>query len=475
MSTEILLEDKKKEANYFKNFNFLKFKKILLPLAIIILLLVIKQFIINNFNITKSGGLGLAGILTPFVELPIWAKTINMIIDLLIMVAILCWEAVYEKKYDKIKIVLLLGLPSTVFFIIKAYSGFYDFVVSSPFPLALISILSYFPSYALYGAFRGKILYGKKISILGYLIGLIALINIDALYQKLVSIVLIDELGSSIYSYGTSIIMVFIPLSFFYFIFLLDAGFSFKNFTKMPPASFLTRNKFTLHFVILFTFLISLHLNFTENFSVSWFTNIDASILDVLGALNSFIHVIFQIVFVYLLFSQLLLLQLTALRRRPLWIYLFSFVPVINLFTLVFYFRKRTPLTNNEFLEIEYTDEQNRSYLQLFILILVSTYGIYKFIGLGLDRENLIYIISGFIVLYILILYFRIGVWIALALLGLATIFCLYRDLTTGLYYACVFSYGAMGLYNLHISIFWKAEEWDEIQETIIPENIQQA
>lgn len=473
MNTEILLDDQKKEANYFYHFNFTKFKKILLPLAIIALLLVIKQFIINNFNISKSGGVGLLGILTPFIELPIWARSLNMIIDMLILAITLCWEAVYEKKRDKIKIMLLLGLPSAIFVIIKAYPSSYDLVISNPFSLTLISILSYFPSYALYGAFRRKILYGKKISLLGYLIGLIAIVNINALYQKLASLLLIDEFSTSFYSYGTSITTVFIPLSFFYFIFLADAGFSFKNFTKMPSASLLTNNQFTIHFVILFTYLIALHFNFTEKFPQD-FKDINFRILSILNALIDFIHIIFQLTFIYLLFSQLLLVQLTALRRRPLWIYLFSFVPVINLFPLLFYFRKRTPLTNTEFLEIDDTERQNRSYLQLFILLLVSAYGIYKFIGFGLSRENLIYLIAAFVALYVVILYFRIGVWIALALLGLTTIFALYQDLPTGLYYTCICSYGAIGLYNLHIALFWTAEEWDEIEEKIIPENIQE-
>ncbi|WP_431243435.1 hypothetical protein ACQ9BO_01955 [Flavobacterium sp. P21] len=83
--------------------------------------------------------------------------------------------------------------------------------------------------------------------------------------------------------------------------------------------------------------------------------------------------------------------------------------------------------------------------------------------------------IAIFVALYILILYVRIGVRIVLALLGFIAVFALYQDLPTGLYYTCLITYAAIGLYNLHIALFWTAEEWDEIEENSVTENTQDA
>lgn len=42
-------------------------------------------------------------------------------------------------------------------------------------------------------------------------------------------------------------------------------------------------------------------------------------------------------------------------------------------------------------------------------------------------------------------------------------IYFLFQDVPTGLYYTCVLIYGAIGLYNVHIALFWKAEEWGRV------------
>ncbi|MHC0439478.1 hypothetical protein [Flavobacterium sp. 3-210] len=470
MNTEILLDKPEEKTNYFYNFNFLKFKKIFYPLAIATLLFIIKQFITNNFYISQSsrgpGMLDLIDTINSAKELPIWAEIINKFVDILIMVVLLCWEAVYEKKYDKIKFVLLLCLPSIVLNTLHFYTNF-DNSETSEFILSIFFIINFFPTYALYGALRGKILYGKNLSLTGYFIGLISIVSISTIYEKIGSLILINDFLISIYSYGNALIKVFSPLSFFYFLFLSDAGFSFKNFIKMPAVSLLTSKKITIHFTILFTSLLALHLNFTENFSQHWFGDLNSRFSIILYSIFEFFRIILQIAFVYLLFSQLLLLQLGALRRRPLWIYLFSFIPIINVIPLFFFFQKSTPLTNTEYFEMEDNEQRNKSLLQFFILFLASVYGIYKFIGLGLSRENLIYLILTVISLYILILYFRIGVWIVLTLLSIATIFFLFQDMPTSLYYTCVLLYGGIGLYNLHIALFWTAKEWDEIDENI--------
>ncbi|MRX69250.1 hypothetical protein SAMN06265349_10463 [Flavobacterium resistens] len=477
MNTEILLDKPEERTNYFYNFNFSKFKTILYPLAIVAFLFIIKQFIINNFHIPGMPGMmGLLGAFDSFnsaKELPIWAEIINRFIDILILVIMLCWEAVYEKKYDKIKFILLICLPSIVLNTLHFYTNLGKSETSESI-LSIFFIINFFPTYALYGALRGKILYGKKLSLIGYFIGLICIVSISTIYQKIGSSILVNDFYISIYSYGSALVKVFSPLSFFYFLFLSDAGFSFKNFIKMPSVSLLSNKSFTIHFTILFTSLLALHLNFTENFSEHWFGDLNSRLSIIVYSIFEFLSIILQIAFVYLLFSQLLLLQLTALRRRPLWIYLFSFIPVINLIPLVFFFRKSIPLTNTEYFEMEDNEQRNRSLLQFFILFLASVYGIYKFIGLGLSRENLIYLILTFISLYILILYIRIGVWIAFTLLSIATIFFLFQDMPTSLYYTCVLFYGGIGLYNLHIALFWKAKEWDEIDENIVTQNTEE-
>lgn len=468
MNTETVLDHQKDESNYFNDFNFSKFKKILLPLAFIALLFIIKQFITNHFNTSKLGGPGLLGMFEPFTELPFWVKTVNLLFDILITFTILCWEAIYLKKYDKIKFIVLLALPSIGIDTVIAYSDLYESVLKSPFFLPFI-ILSYFHCYVLYGALRGKILFGEKINFMGFLIGMIGLVSINQLYQKVGSVVFLSsDFLAPLYSYGMILTRVFVPLSFFYFLFLADAGLSFKNFKRMPSAILLTKKKFTIHFIFLFTSLLSVYIYSTEYFSPSSFEFMPSSAQSIIGNLYNLFRTITQITFAYLLFSQLLLLQLTALRRRPLWIYLLSFAPVINLFTLLFYFRKRTPLTDSEFLEIEDIEQQNRSYLQIFILLLSSAYAIKRFIELGLSRENLIYVIAIFAALYILILYVRIGIRIVLALLGFIALFTLYLDLPNGLYYTCLITYAAIGLYNLHIALFWTAEEWNEIEENSI-------
>ncbi|WP_431243434.1 hypothetical protein ACQ9BO_01950 [Flavobacterium sp. P21] len=191
MNTEILL-DEQKEANYFYHFNFLKFKKILLPLAFIAFLFIIKQFITNHFNTSKLGGPGLLGMYEPFTELPFWVKTVNLLFDILITFTILCWEAIYLKKYDKIKFIVLLALPSIGIDTVVAYSNLYETVLKSSFFLPFM-ILSYFHCYVLYGALRRKILYGEKISLIGFLIGMIGLVSINQLYQKVGSVVLLSS------------------------------------------------------------------------------------------------------------------------------------------------------------------------------------------------------------------------------------------------------------------------------------------
>jgi hypothetical protein len=476
MNNQIVLNELNEETNYFYHFNFSKFKNILYPLAIVAFLFIIRQFITNNFYISRPGGYGMLELFDPLnsaKELPIWAEILNGFIGILITIIMLCWEAVYEKKYDKIKFVLLICLPYATLYVINVYSNFYG--SGTPKSLSTIYfIMSFFPTYALYGALRGKILYGKKLSLIGYLIGIIAIVSISPIYQKLGSLMLKNDLLTPVYSYGSAVSNVFIPLSFFYFIFLSDAGFSFKNFIKMPSASFITNKKFTAHFIILSTSLFALHLNFTENFSQHWFGDMNSRFEIIFYSIFEFFRIIFQVAFVYLLFSQLLLLQLTALRRRPLWIYFFSFIPVINLIPLFLFFRKSIPLSNVEYLEMEDKEQQNRSFLQLFILFFATVYGIYKFIAIGLSRENLIYLILAVILLYIFILYFKIGIWIAFGLLGIMAIYFLYQDMPTGLYYTCALIYGAIGLYNLHIALFWTAEEWDKIEESITTESIEE-
>ncbi|WPO79998.1 hypothetical protein [Flavobacterium sp. KACC 22761] len=474
MNTEISLDKPKEEQNYFYHFNFSKFKKIVPALVIITFLLILKQFIANNFYIPHSNPLlDSLNLINAPKQLPPWAEILDIIINIMIMIVAVCWEAVSEKKYDKIKYLLLLCLPSIFSQIIAIYSDINETFTKSSF-FWIYFILNYLPYFATYGAFRGKILYGKKVSLLGYFIGLFVLVSISALYQKLGSVLLFNDFFIPILSYGMALTKVIILLSFFYFIFLADAGFSFKNFIKLPPTVLLTNKKFTAHFIFLFTFLFANYLNFKENFSESWFRDLSLNFLSIYNTIYSLIYIIAQIAVVYLLFSQLLLLQLSALRRRPLWIYLISFMPIVNLFPLLLFFRKSKPLNSADFSEMEEIEDQRKSYLQLFILLFSTAYAIYRFIGLGLSRENLIYLISAFLVLYIVILYFRIGVWIALALLGLTTVFVLYQDLPTGLYYTCIFSYGAIGLYNLHISLFWTAEEWEKIDENIVTENIQE-
>lgn len=475
MNNKIVLNELNEETNYFYYFNFSKFKNILYPLAIAAFLFIIRQFITNNFYISRPGGYGMLELLDPLnsaKELPIWAEILNKFIGILIMIIILCWETIYEKKYDKIKFILPLFLPSLGLDILHVYSMFNKSETPNSFS-NLYFIISFFPMYALYGAFRGKILYGKKISLIGYFIGIIAIVSISPIYQKLGSLMLKNDLLIPIYSYGSAVSNVFIPLSFFYFIFLSDAGFSFKNFIKMPSASFITNKKFTAHFIILSTSLFALHLNFTENFSQHWFGDMNSRFEIIFYSMFEFFRVILQVAFVYLLFSQLLLLQLSVLRRRPLWIYFFSFIPVINLIPLFLFFRKRLPLSNAEYLDMEDKEQQNRSFLQLFILFFATVYCIYKFIAIGLSRENLIYMILAVILLYIFILYFKIGIWITFALFGITAIYFLSQDMPTGLYYTCVLIYGAIGLYNLHIALFWTAEEWDKIDENIITESIE--
>jgi hypothetical protein len=472
-----LLNKPKEDINYFYNFNFLKFKKILFPLAIVALLFIIKQIITNNFNTITHQNIGMLGMLNSFSQpskLPLWAETINMIIEILIMMVIILWEAVDEKKYDKIKIILLLSLPSIASDLILTYSDIYNSPSSSSFS-SFFFLFRYLNYYALYGAFRGKILYDKKLSLMGYIIGLLALISINTLYQKIDSVLPISDFTTSLYSYGQTLIRLFIPLSFFYFLFLSDAGFSFKGFIKMPSITLLTSKKFTAHFLFLFTSLLSVHLYFTDQFSIYWFQNMTASIGSIVSSLYQVVYIIFKIVFVYLLFSQLLLSQLGALGRRPLWIYMLSFIPVVNLFSLVFFYRNNVSLvgTDGYTEDIEQKEDRNRLFLQLFILSLVTLYAIYKFRALDISGQNLTLMISAIVVLYIFILFHRIGVWIAIGLLGIAVLFFLFQDIPTGFYYLAVLSYGAIGLYNLHITLFWQAEEYDSIPEnTETEENV---
>lgn len=93
---------------------------------------------------------------------------------------------------------------------------------------------------------------------------------------------------------------------------------------------------------------------------------------------------------------------------------------------------------------------------------------------LGLSRQNLILLIGIVILFYIFLLFLRIGIWIMLGLTGIAMIFFLLQDIPSGLYYLVLLSYGAIGLYNLHIALFWTAEEWDEIDENITTQNIEE-
>lgn len=115
MNNKIVLNELNEETNYFYYFNFSKFKNILYPLAIAAFLFIIRQFITNNFYISRPGRYGMLELLDPLnsaKELPIWAEILNKFIGILIMIIILCWETIYEKKYDKIKFILLLFLPS---------------------------------------------------------------------------------------------------------------------------------------------------------------------------------------------------------------------------------------------------------------------------------------------------------------------------------------------------------------------------
>lgn len=477
MNTENLLNQPEEEINYFYHFNFSKFKAVTFPLAIIALLLIIKQFVTNNFSISHGGGAGLLGMLTPFrgpQSLPMWANILNTIIDILTLIITLCWEAFNEKKFDKLKYILLLCLPAILSNIISTFSDLRESYDNSSFFIIYV-LLGYLQPYALYGALRGKILYGKKISFLGYLIGMFTLINIDALYQKTVSILTFSDFYGSVPSYEIVFSRLFAILSFFYFILLLDAGFSFKSFIKIPATAFLSYKKFTMHFFLLFTSFLAVHFVFTEQFSVNWFSSLAPSISRTYYDIYTAIRVVFQLTFVYLLFSQLLLLQLGALRRRPLWIYLVSFIPIVNLIPLLFFFRKNTPLTDAEYLEIEQDENQRKLYFQAFLLFAVSVYAFYKFIGLGLNLQNLICLTGIVIALYISIIYFRKGVWIGFALLALGSLFFFYKEIPSGFYYFCVFSYGAIGIYNLHIAIFWESPEWAEIEENIERVKIEEA
>lgn len=477
MNTHVLPNQPKEEINYFYHFNFLKFKAIIFPLAIIAFLLIIKQFIINNFSVSSVGGSGLSGMLIPFrgpQNLPLWANILNTLINALIIIIALCWEAVNEKKFDKLKYLLLLCLPAILSDIIFTFSDLRESYANSPF-FILYFALGYLQPYALYGLLKGKILYSKEISFLGYLIGMFTSISIEALYQKTVSVLTFSDFYGSASPYEVVFFRLFSILTFFYFIFLLDAGFSFRNFIKMPTAAFLSYKKFTIHFSLLFTSFLAVHLVFTEQFSVNWFNSSGPNISGIYNNIYTVIRVIFQITFVYLLFSQLLLSQLAALRRRPFWIYLLSFIPVINLIPFLFFFLKNTPLTNEKYLEIEENENQRKSYFQVFLLLLLSAYAIYKFIRLELNRQDLIYLSGLVILLYIFIIYFRKGVWIGFAILAMGFLFFLLQDRPNGFYYFCILAYAAIGIYNLHIAIFWEAPEWTEIDENIETVKIEEA
>jgi len=119
--------------------------------------------------------------------------------------------------------------------------------------------------------------------------------------------------------------------------------------------------------------------------------------------------------------------------------------------------------------EIEGKQDRNRLLLQLSILSLAILYGFYQFTTLDFGDQTLTLLIGVIILFYIFVLFVRIGLWIAFGLFGIAMIFFLLKeDLPTGLYCFGALSYGAIGLYNLHIALFWQAEEYD-----IIPENIE--
>lgn len=460
------LNQSKEEENYFQLFNFLKFKKILFPLLIVAFLLIIKQFITNNFQILKHTDPGLLNLLSysrSQHDFPVWVNIFNTFIEILIIIVLLCWEAVYEKKYDKIKFILLLCLPSIAINFITTYSDLYESGDKSPYYI-IYSILSYFSYYSLYGLFRGKILYGKKLSFMGYLIGMIALISLATLYQKIASVLLMSDFLTPLYSYGLVLTSLFFPLSVFYFFFLSDAGFSFKNLVKIPTIALVEKEKFIVHFSFLFTALLAFHLFFTENFSSSWFDYESSDYWGFVSNLYIIGKLIFKVAFVYLIFSQLLLVQLGALKRRPLWIYLLSFVPVVNLIPLFLFYRKSAPVTNEEYYTIADKDERNRSSLQLFILFSIMVYSIYKYGGLVGSQESFL-IIAAITVFYSLVLFLRIGVWITIGILGIVVVLLLFQDIPTGLYYLGFASYCAIGLYNLHVALFWETEEWIDIDE----------
>lgn len=465
--TTNLFEKPEEAANYFQLFSFKNFKKILYPLAIIALLLILKQALTDHFSVTNRNNAGVLGLLNSFNnhrDFPVWVKTVNLIIEILIIMISLCWEAVSLKKYDTLKWMLLLGLPSIVINIIITYSDLYESGTKSSFYL-IYSILSYFSFYAFYGLLRGKILYEKKLSFTGYLIGLIAVVSIDKLYQKIASILLANDFSTPLFSYGLILTRVFLPLSVFYFFFLSDAGFSFKNFVKMPSITLLTKEKFTAHFLILFTSLLAVHFFFTENLSIFQFDSMSSGYWNFVFSLYIIIKFITQLTLVYWVFSQLLLVQLGALGRKPLWIYVLSFIPVVNLLPLFFFFRKSVPVTHEEYYTIAPKEERNKWSLQLFILVSIIIYAFYKYARLGTGSQETFFIIGGIILFYSLILFLRIGIWITLGILGIAVIFLLIQDTRAGLYYFGIASYAVLGLYNLHLALFWETEEYVNIDE----------
>lgn len=67
--------------------------------------------------------------------------------------------------------------------------------------------------------------------------------------------------------------------------------------------------------------------------------------------------------------------------------------------------------------------------------------------------------------MYSLILFRRIAVWIALGIVGILVVIFSVQDITNGFYYFAFSFYVALGLYNLHVALFWNAEELAEIEE----------
>ncbi len=327
-------------------FGISKLKFIFIPITVYTLSFVFKDLInINLFNTFLYKNSAQFGILD-----------ILMIVSMLSFVS---WEAIYEKKYNAlIKIIAI----SFLLYIVAVIIG------GNISNLNLSFLLQFLFNYAaIYGLIRSYFLNKKRLSLNGYLIGL--------LFYGF--IVLYDNFSFNLYQnswmlYLSKFIYSSIILIFYHFLITFnDIKISNKRILEIQNNLLLTKKSFLITYIIIYLILFFSFELLTKYMGALKINEFYSSIFTfTIG----YFMTLLSFLLVGIIFTNLIREKHRALGFSPSWLFIANFIPVVNIYCIVTYLKNDNA---KEYSKSE-ADEKIRN-LKFGLIVIACLFSFYQF------------------------------------------------------------------------------------------------